>query len=131
MWGLVVVGMEDLARELAWEIDLPWTPMMSIRHDHRPIVDGGCAAASILLRHVKAIVMARLDLLHRRLEANPVFEPKVLDVGFKISQDLGMMRKIRLITRHGKVGVTHQVTRRIDVQRLVGGGDTVVVVVSP
>jgi hypothetical protein len=68
---------------------------------------------------------------HGSLKGDLVTETEVVNVSFKVGENLTVMGKVGIVSRHGKVGVAHAIAGGIDVQRLIGRRHAAVVEVAP
>jgi hypothetical protein len=66
-----------------------------------------------------------------RLEADPVAEAEVVDVGVEVGGDLRVVREVRVGLRHREVRVLHPLARGVDVEMPVGGRHPVRVLEDP
>lgn len=58
-------------------------------------------------------------------------QPKVIGVGFKVAQNLGVVGVVGVVGGHGEVGEGHAVFGGVYVEGGVGGRTAVIVVVPP
>jgi hypothetical protein len=105
--------------------------VVAVGDDDRAVAVRALDAVGALNGDVPAPVTGGLHPVNLRVEPDAIAEAEVVDVVVEVLRDLPVVGVVRVIGRHGKGRVGHEVTRSVDVQRAVGRRHLVVVAVAP
>ena len=102
-------------------------PVVAVGDDQRVVAP----AAAVVEDDLPGAVGGRGGAIDAGLEADPVAEAEVVDVGVEVLRDLRVMGEVGIRRRHREVGELHPGARRVDVQRAVRRRHPVAVLEHP
>ncbi len=117
--------------EVAGEVGELRVPVVAVGHQHRAVALRRRRAAAARRRHLPLAAVRRTYVLDRGLEADQGTHAEVVHVVLEVAQDLAVVGIVGVVVGHRIVGVGHPRLRGVDVERLVGRREPVVVAVAP
>ena len=123
----VVVGVDGLAGELAWEVGVSGVPVVAVADDEQIELAG----RALLVGDVPPPVGPPRGVLHAVVELDVLQQAERVGVRVEIGLDVAVVREGRKVLRDRKVLERQPFLRGVDVQRAVRAGQAVGVAERP
>src|SRR5690242_100380 len=94
-------------------------PVVPVGHQHGRVTPGVNLTLAIRRDDSEGAVGQWFDVLYAGLKGDLFPETEVIDVTVEVPSNLRVVREIRVVRGHGKIGKLHLLARAVNVQRLV------------